>query len=304
VKERTNGRFLAKAHGYVDKGHKKGIGSNDRGAEREKGERIISHRMTAVIVGVLFIAATVASFPIGILLGSTLEAPNYLADVAANDTRVIMAVIFELILAVSVFGIGFMLFPILRRHSESVALGYAGIRLIEAVFIVVASLGLLSLLTLSRQYVAGTLDASYYQTVGASLLALRDWSYLFGTLIFLGLGALALNYLLYRSRLVPRWLSAWGLIGAALVLLYGLLGLFGLGTGLTSPSTLLALPIALREMVFAVWLIVKGFDKAATDSGFDLRIQTRDGEVEISEGGRLAGRSEQATRKDDYMARK
>lgn len=229
----------------------------------EKGEGMTSFRMTSVVVGVLFIAATVASFPIGILLGSMLEAPNYLTSVAANDTRVIMAVIFELILAISVFGIGFTLFPILRRHTESVALGYAGIKLIEAGFIIVASLSLLSLLTLSRQYTAGAPDALYYQPLGALLLALRDWSYLFGTLIFLGLGALALNYLLYRSRLVPRWLAAWGLIGAASVLLYGLLGLFGLSTGLTSPSTLLALPIALQEMVFAVWLIARGFDPPA-----------------------------------------
>ncbi len=228
---------------------------------------MISYRMTAVIVGVLFVAATVASLLVGAFLGSTLEAPNYLANVAANDTRVVIAAVFELILAVSVFGIGLVLFPILRRHAESVALGYVGLRLIEAVFIVIASLNLLSLLTLGRRYVAGTSDASYYQPTGASLLALRDWSYLFGTLIFFGLGALVLNYLLYRSRLVPRWLSAWGLIGATSVLLYGFLGLFGLSTDLTSPSTFLALPIALQEMVFAVWLIVKGFDPSASASG-------------------------------------
>jgi hypothetical protein len=81
-----------------------------------------------------------------------------------------------------------------------------------------------------------------------------------GTLIFLGLGGLCLNYLLYQSKLVPRWLSGWGLIGAALVLLYGLLSLFGLDPGF------LAAPIAVQEMVFALWLIVKGFTPAAVAS--------------------------------------
>jgi len=225
-----------------------------------------SYRKTAIIVGLLFITATVTSILSGVFLGSTLNAPNYLTTVSANENQVIIAVIFELILAVSVFGIGFMMFPILKKHIESLALGYVGIRLIEAVFIIVASLSLLSLLTLSQEYVAGALNASYYQPLGTLLLALRDWSYLIGTLIFLGIGSLTLNYLLYQSKLVPRYLSVWGLIGATLILLYGLLGLFGLSNDLMSPSTFLALPIAVQEMVFAVWLIVKGFNPSAIAS--------------------------------------
>jgi hypothetical protein len=98
------------------------------------------------------------------------------------------------------------------------------------------------------------------------LLALRDWAVVFGTLIFLGLGGLPLYYVLYRSRLVPRWLSGWGLIGATLILFTGVLGLFGLSPE-SSTTTLLAAPIALQEMVFAVWLIVKGFDSAAVRAG-------------------------------------
>lgn len=89
---------------------------------------------------------------------------------------------------------------------------------------------------------------------------------LIGTLIFFGLGSLALNYVLYQSKLVPRWLSAWGLIGTVLVFLYGLLGIFGVGIGLNSPFALLAMPIAAQEMVFAVWLIFKGFNPSAIAS--------------------------------------
>lgn len=219
-----------------------------------------SYRKTAIVVGTLFIIATVTAVLSGIALDRILKDPGYLSDVSENENRVIVAVIFELILAVSVAGIGVLMFPVLKKHGEGLALGYAGIRLIETVFIIVASISLLSVLTLSQDYVAGPLDASYYQSSGTSLLALRDWSFVFGTMIFLGLGGLPLNYLLYQSRLVPRWLSVWGIIGAALVLLYGLLWLFELDYGI------LAALIAVQEMVFAALLLVKGFETSAIAS--------------------------------------
>jgi hypothetical protein len=220
-----------------------------------------SYRKTAIIVGVLFITATVTAILSIVFTGSILDPPDYLTKVSENENQVIISVILWLILAVSVMGIGVLMFPVLKKYNEGLALGYAGIRLIETVFIIVASLSLLSLLTLSQEYVAGVLDVSYYQPSGTSLLALYDWSFVIGTLIFLGLGGVCLNYLLYQSKLVPRWLSVWGLIGATLVLLYGLLSLFGL-----DPSFLAAL-IAVQEMVFAVWLIVKGFNPSAIASG-------------------------------------
>lgn len=213
-----------------------------------------SNKMTARIVGVLFIIATVTAILSLVFLGSTLDAPGYLTTVSENENQVIISVMLWLILAVSVTGIGVTMFPILKKYNESLALGYVGIRLIETIFIIVGSMSLLTLLTVSQEYVAGTLDASYFQPLGTFLLALGDWSWIIGTMIFLGLGGLPLNYLLYQSKLIPRWLSIWGLIGAALVLLYGLLGLFDL-----DPS-FLAAPIAVQEMVFAVWLIVKGFN--------------------------------------------
>jgi len=91
------------------------------------------------------------------------------------------------------------------------------------------------------------------------LLALQNWSFEIGTLIFLGLGGFFIYYPLYELKLVPRVLSIWGLIGAACVLLYGLLGLFGL-TADSVALNVLAAPIAIQEMIFAVWLIIKGFN--------------------------------------------
>jgi hypothetical protein len=224
-----------------------------------------SYRKTAIIVGVLFITATVTAMLTIVFLGSTLETPLNFTNVSSNEFQVIMSVMFWLILAVSVTGIGVMMYPILKKYHEGLALGYVGLRLIESICIIIASVTLLSLLTLSQEYTAGTLDVTNYQPIGSLLLALQVWSFEIGTLIFLGLGGLFLYYPLYELKLVPRVLSIWGLIGAAFVLLYGVLGLFGL-TADSLILNLLALPIAVQEMVFAVWLIVKGFNSSVIAS--------------------------------------
>ena len=218
-----------------------------------------SYRKTAIIVGALFIIATVSAILTIGILGSTLDPTEYLTAVAEQETQVILAVICWLILAVSVLGIGVMMYPILKNYHGGLAQGYVGLRLVETMCIIISSIGLLSLITVSKEFTAGTLDASYYQPVGTVLLALQEWSFEIGTLIFLGLGGLALNYGLYRLHLVPRWLSGWGFVGAACVALYGMLGLFGF-TADSMILNILAAPIAVQEMVFAVWLIVKGFN--------------------------------------------
>jgi hypothetical protein len=222
-----------------------------------------SDRRTAIVVGALFIVATVASILGSIALGSVLDGSGYLINFPASESQVTLAVLLFLVAASSAFATAFLLFPILRRHSEGLAAGYVGVRGFENVFYVAGAVGLLIMLTVSQNSVAGSPDLPL---LGDALLALHDWSVLIGTLIFFGLGSLILNYVLYQSSLVPRWLSLWGIVGAVLVFSYGLLGIFGVDTGLGSPFMLLAMPIALQEMVFAVWLIAKGFNRPAVHS--------------------------------------
>lgn len=224
------------------------------------------YRKTAVLVGALFIIATVTAIAAMVLLGTVFEEPDFLVDLAEIEDKVVVAVILELILAISLIGIGALMFPVFKKHSEGLALGYAAIRLTEAIFIILASVCLLVMLTLSQDHAAGNLDAANSETMGAMLLALREWSFVIGTLVFLGLGAMTLNYLFYLSQLIPRWLAVWGIIGGAGVLIYGVWGLFGLDTGAADASTLLAAPIAVQEMVFASWLIIKGFNTPADES--------------------------------------
>lgn len=227
-----------------------------------------SYRKTGIIVGILFIIATVTSILGKVSLGPILDDPNYLISVSAHGNQMIMAVVFFLIAAISAVSTSFMLFPILRRYIESLSLGYVVLRIFENVFYVVGTLSLLVMLTVSQKYLAGAVDASFYTAMGTLLMVLKDWAGLIGTLFFAGLGSMTLNYVLYQSKLVPRWLSLWGFIGAALIVLLGLSGILGFGMGFSSPFALIAIPIAVQEMVFAVWLIFKGFSPSVIASKF------------------------------------
>ena len=249
--------------------------NRDPTSEDEEGAKEMDQdRRTARIVGILFIVATVASILGSVALGSVLDGSDYLTTVAAHEGQVITAALLFLIAATSAFATAFLLFPILRRHAEGLAAGYVGLRAFENVFYVASVVGILAMLRVSQSDTAGSADVSQLALLGAAMMALRDWSTMIGTLIFAGLGAVTLNYVLYRSRLVPGWLSLWGLVGGGLLFLYGVLGILGVDTGLGSPWMLLAMPIAVEEMVFAGWLLTKGFTSREVHEGRarDLRV--------------------------------
>jgi hypothetical protein len=222
-----------------------------------------SDRNTGAIVGVLFIIATVASILGSVALGSVLDGPDYLTGVSAHENQLVLAVLLFLIAASAAVATAFVLFPILRRHAEGLAAGYVVLRTFENVLYVAGVVALLIMLTVSQTDAIDTAGAPDVRLLGGVVLALHDWSVQIGTLIFAGMASTMLNYVLYRSGLVPRWLSLWGLIGAPLVFAYGLTGIFGQGVGFDSPLFLLAMPLAVQEMVFAVWLITVGFNKSA-----------------------------------------
>jgi hypothetical protein len=216
-----------------------------------------SNRKTAIIVGVLFITALVSSTLSGVFSAS-IDDPDYLTAAFANENQVLIGVLFQLSLTASVVAIPIMMFPILKKHNEGLALGYVSARIFEGFFDVVIAISLLLLLTLSREFVeAGAPDGSSFQTSGVILIALKDWAGIPEQFPY-GLGVLILNFAFYQSELIPRWLSGWGLVGGVLILAMGLLRMFG------HSVVLLAIPIVLNEMVLAVWLIVKGFNSSAT----------------------------------------
>ena len=172
-----------------------------------------------------------------------------------------------LIMAAAIASIPPMISPILKKYNGALALGYIGFRIIEAVTIIIGAIGMLLLLTLSQQFViAGAPEASYFQTFGTLLQTLiNNWNSLISTIVF-SISALILNYILYRSKLIPRWLAIWGLVGAALHIIGGILGMFGVVAESSTLGMVFIIPLALEEMVFAVWLIAKGFNLSVIKS--------------------------------------
>jgi len=224
-------------------------------------------RKTAIIVGILFIIGTVAGILSVIFTGPILDGPDYLNMVAANENQLKAGVLFVLIMGLALAMVPVMMFPILKKQNEALALGYVVFRgALETFTYMAVAISWLLLVLLCREYAkAGASDIFYFQNLGTFLLEANDQIGHILKIVF-PLGALMFNYMLYQSRIIPRWLSGWGLIAITLHFAEGLLTMFGLTIFDLLPAdaeTLMALPIFLQEMVFAVWLIVKGFNPSA-----------------------------------------
>jgi hypothetical protein len=218
-------------------------------------------RKTARIVGTLFLIVNI-SFILGavVFIEPILGAPDFLTLVSDNRVNVVMGVLLEIINGVAYLGIAVLMFPILRQRFESLALGYLGFRIIEFVMQFLADLSPLKLLTLSEKFVgAGASVASTFQAVGTVLLAERAWAFQMVSITF-SLGALMFYYILFQTKIIPQFISIWGLIGAAVVLANTMFDMFGF----TIPN--LGILMLLNELFLGVWLIVKGFNPSANVS--------------------------------------
>jgi hypothetical protein len=217
-------------------------------------------RRTARIVGVIYMIGILSGMIRYFLLTPILEAPDYLIQVTANENRVIIGTLLFFMNAFMLAGVAIVMYPILRKYNEAISLGFVAARIIEGILIIVAILAILTLLTLSKEFVeTGAPDTPYYQTTGDLLLALHDWAYGGYWSIVISLSSLMFFYLLYQSKLIPRWLSAWGFVGAMLFPI-GSVSLFG------SPSPVFVLPLVASEWTLIGRLIVKGFNPAAITS--------------------------------------
>jgi len=217
-----------------------------------------SDRKTALRTGVLFIIATIAAIAAAAVLPS-LSGTGYLTGVANHSNQMAASALLYLIAAGTSVGIAISLYPLLKPVNAALALGSVVFRTIEAVFYTAAVVGLLSLLTLGQQIATAPADNRVpIQAMADYVLSVRDHSSLVAVFAF-SLGGLMYYVVFFRSRLVPRWLSGWGIAGVVLMFTACLLALFR-NSDITG-YTLLIAPIALQEMVFAVWLLVKGFDR-------------------------------------------
>jgi hypothetical protein len=159
-----------------------------------------------------------------------------------------------------------VLFPILKRHNEILALGYVTARIVECVFIAVGILSLLTVVALRQEAAAGA-DAGSLVTVGESLVALHDWTRLLGPGFVVGVGnGLMLGYLMYRSALVPRPIAMLGLIGGPLIIASGVAVLLGVIEAGSVWQAIATIPEFFWELSLGIWLTVRGFDKSVIAS--------------------------------------
>lgn len=234
---------------------------NHEGSVRNRGPAD-STRMNAVVAGVLFIVATAAS-----LLSAPFLAPvtgaDYLTDAVAHNGQVAIGVMLGFTAAFAAPGIAIALYPVLRRFDEGLAVGAVAFRIIEGVFYALGMFVLLSLSTLSREYVdAGASGDQPYATLGRTMLAQYHWLVDAGLLLAFAVGGLLYYLVFYRSKLIPTWLSAWGIGGVVLLIVAAVLIIFGVIGPLSAGQVALAVPIGVQEIVLAVWLIVKGFNRS------------------------------------------
>jgi Domain of unknown function (DUF4386) len=216
-----------------------------------------SHRTTAAVVGGLFLISY-TGFSIGMaLVVPSLDPSTDLARIRADEQQLIAGALFLFVNMAAIIGIAAMLFPVMRPHGEGLALWYVGFRILEAAAFVVGAVSVLSLISVSEaSSVAMPPSADVYAGLRSLALAGNAWAGKVATVAFIS-GAIVLYALLFRSRLVPRFIAVWGLVAVALLIVANLLAVDV--TAGFQPAALLFAPIALNELFLAGWLIVRGF---------------------------------------------
>ena len=226
-----------------------------------------THRTNAAIVGVLFILGTVPALLSLPLASNTVNAPDHLSAISTNEGQMLLFTAIKFLMGIACAGIGLALYPILRKYNEGLAIGSAGFRVIEGGLQIVGCLLYVVLLALSQEFVkAGAPASSYFQTADAVLNAGIGWFRDAANLLTFGIGALLYYVVFYQSRLIPRWLSVWGLVGITLSMLSALLVMFHLLPPFGTIQVILNMPILPQELVLAGWLIAKGFNPSVIAS--------------------------------------
>ena len=213
-------------------------------------------RATAFVAGALYILTFFTSIPTLALYAPVLHDPGYIVG-PGPDTAVQFGGILEMLCALAGIGTAVALYPVVKRQHEGLALGFVTSRVIEGALIAVGVVSLLSVVAL-RQDPAGA-DTASLVTAGKSLVALHNGTFLLGQSLMPGVNALLLGTLLYRSRLVPRWIPTMGLIGAPLLIASVTAAVFGLHEQVSATGAIATLPVALWEASIGVYLVVKGF---------------------------------------------
>lgn len=232
-----------------------------------------TNKRTAVIVGILFIIGTVSGILSSVVTAPIMGDSNYPLNISAIETPWVVGTLLILLMGLPLAMVPVMLYPIFKKQSEVLAFGAVLFRgVLEAVCYIALVISMFLLLTVSQGYAkTGAADASNYQFLGSVLIETGDWINQILAIVF-SIGSLMISILFYQTKLIPRWLSGWGLIGAILYFAAPFISMIGsqhLALSLDSKLGFLLGPLAIQEMILAIWMIVKGFNPHAilTNSG-------------------------------------
>ena len=220
-----------------------------------------SLRKTALVGGVFYLITFISSIPAWFLLEPVLSNPDYIVSAGA-DAQVTFGALLDIVTAFAGIGTAVALYSVVKRQHEGFALGFVTTRLIEAAVILVGVVSLLSVVTL-RQAAAAGAEAGSLIALGQALVAVHDWTYLFGPGLMPVLNAVMLGTVLYQSRLVPRIIPTLGLIGAPLLLSSTLGTMFGINDSQSLWTGIATMPIFFWELSVGLWMTFKGFNPAA-----------------------------------------
>jgi hypothetical protein len=234
---------------------------------------VTSNRRIALAAGVLFIITFVTSIPALYLFQPLLDDPaGYIAGSGADNTRIFVGASLELFLSVANVATAVVLFPILKRQNEMLALGYVTARLVGSTFIAIGLISVLGVVSLQQRGATGA-DAG---AVGVALAAIKDWTFLLGPGFIVGIGnGLLLGYLMYESGLVPRRMAMLGLVGGPLICASGVLVLLGVFQEGGAGQGIATIPEFFWELSLGVWLTVKGFNASPILPPDDSRVRAR-----------------------------
>ena len=227
-------------------------------------------RKIALVTGVLFIITFIGSIPAQLILyHPLLSDPTKYIGGASADPRVSLGALLEVITVIANIGTAVVLYPVVKRQNEIIALGYVTCRVLESASIMVGIFSVLSVLTLRQDFAgAGGADAASLVTAGRSLVAVHDATFLLGPGFLAGLGnGVLLGYLMYTSGLMPRGLALLGLIGGPLLMASGIAVLFGVFKAGAAGQDIATIPEFFWELSLGIYLIVKGFKPSPITSG-------------------------------------
>jgi len=226
-------------------------------ATATKPAGMTSLRKTAMVAGIFYLI-TFISIPTLALYGPVKNHRDWILSSGTN-TGVLVGCLLEVIVALAGIGTAVALYPVVKRQNEGVALGFVGARVFEAALIVVGIISILAVVTLRDVAAAGGAEATSLVTTGHALVAIQNWTFLFGQTLVPGVNALLLGLLLYRSRLVPRIIPALGLIGGPLMISSVIGQVLGINEQVSVWSAIALLPIFVWELSLGLWLVFKGF---------------------------------------------